>query len=224
MRAPSSKRPTPLNAKDTGPLFQIATTYAQQDNIPMALQTVDRVLAVDPRNIQALVFKADLYARQHDDARTSEAYDDAVVAAATDDEKVAIMMRKAGYFVAEHEDPQADAILQQMTYAVSQGRRRLRRLRRLLCVASINSTSGRRNGKPRSRSTRTTRAPCWDSAKSSMQAGKLNDSISYLASLHASLARRAGLRAAGPSILARPRLLRRARCVRQELRDCSGHP
>ena len=71
-----------LNPKDTGPLFQIATTYAQQDNIPMALQTVAaRVLAVDPRNVQALVFKADLYARQHDDARTSEAYDDAVVAA-----------------------------------------------------------------------------------------------------------------------------------------------
>ena len=84
-----------LNTKDTAPLFQIATTYAQQDNIPMALQTVGRALAVDPRDIQALVFKADLYARQHDDAHTSEAYDDAVVAAPTDDEKVAIMIRKA---------------------------------------------------------------------------------------------------------------------------------
>jgi tetratricopeptide (TPR) repeat protein len=103
-----------LNPKDTAPLFQIATTYAQQDNIPMALQTIQRALAVDPRSIQALVFKADLYARQHDDARTVEAYDDAVVAAPTDDQKVAIMIRKAGYFVQEKKDSQALPIFQQI--------------------------------------------------------------------------------------------------------------
>jgi len=103
-----------LNQKDTGPLFQIATTYAEQDNIPMALQTVQRALAVDPRNVQALVFKADLYAKQHDDAHTIEAYDDAVVVAATDDEKVAIMIRKAGYFVQEKKDAQGVAIFQQI--------------------------------------------------------------------------------------------------------------
>jgi tetratricopeptide (TPR) repeat protein len=103
-----------LNPKDTAPLFQIATTYAQQDNIPMALQTIQRALAVDPRSIQALVFKADLYARQHDDARTVEAYDDAVVAAPTDDQKVAIMIRKAGYFAQEKKDSQAVAIFQQI--------------------------------------------------------------------------------------------------------------
>ena len=92
-----------LNTKDTAPIFQIATTYAQQDNVPMALQTIARGLAIDPRNIQALVFKADLYARQHDDAHASEAYDDAIVAAPTDDEKVAIMMRKAAYFISGEE-------------------------------------------------------------------------------------------------------------------------
>lgn len=104
-----------LNTKDTAPLFQIATTYAQQDNVPMALQTVGRALAVDPRDIQALVFKADLYARQHDDAHTSEAYDDAVVAAPTDGEKVAIMIRKASYFIGEKKDAQGVAIFQQVT-------------------------------------------------------------------------------------------------------------
>lgn len=103
-----------LNKKDTTPLFQIATTYAQQDNVPLALQSIARALAVDPRNVQALVFKADLYAKQHDDARATEAYDDAVVAAPTDDEKVAIMVRKAGYFVAEKKDAQGVAIMQQM--------------------------------------------------------------------------------------------------------------
>jgi tetratricopeptide (TPR) repeat protein len=104
-----------LNPKDTAPLFQIATTYAQQDNIPLALATVARALALDPRNIQALVFKADLYARQHDDAHTSQAYDDAVVAAPTDDEKVAILVRKAAYFVQEKKQPQGLAIFQQVT-------------------------------------------------------------------------------------------------------------
>jgi predicted Zn-dependent protease len=80
----------------------------------MALQAISRALAIDPRNIQALVFRADLYAKQHDDARATEAYDDAVVAAATDDEKVSIMTRKAGYFVQEKKDAQAVAIFQQM--------------------------------------------------------------------------------------------------------------
>jgi tetratricopeptide (TPR) repeat protein len=103
-----------MNKKDTTAIFQIATTYAQQDNIPMALQTIARALAIDPRNIQALVFKADLYAKQHDDAHATEAYDDAVVAASTDDEKVAIMVRKAGYFVQEKKDAQGVAIFQQM--------------------------------------------------------------------------------------------------------------
>jgi tetratricopeptide (TPR) repeat protein len=104
-----------LNTKDVAPLFQIATTYAQQDNIPMAVATIQRALAVDPRNIQALVLRADLYARQHDDAHATEAYDDAVVAAATDDQKVAIMVRKAGYFAQEKKDAQAAAIFTQIT-------------------------------------------------------------------------------------------------------------
>ncbi len=104
-----------MNTKDVSPLFQIATTYAQADNIPMALQAIGRVLAIDPRNIQALVFKADLYARQHDDARAAEAYDDAIVAAPTDDQKVTIMIRKAGYFIQEKKDAQGLAVLQQAT-------------------------------------------------------------------------------------------------------------
>lgn len=104
-----------LDPKDTGPLFQIASTYADQDNIPMALQSIQRALTVDPRNIQALVFKADLYARQHDDAHASQAYDDAAVAASTDDQKVEIMVRKAAYFASEKKYPQAEAIFNQIT-------------------------------------------------------------------------------------------------------------
>ncbi|MDP9025666.1 MAG: tetratricopeptide repeat protein [Candidatus Eremiobacteraeota bacterium] len=102
-----------LNAKDTSPLYQIATTYGQQNNIPMAVQTVDRVLAIDPKNVQALVFKADLYAKQHDDRKAPAAYDDAVVAATTDDQRVAIMVRKATYFVEEKKPNDAQGVFDQ---------------------------------------------------------------------------------------------------------------
>lgn len=168
-----------LNQRDTSPLFQIATTYAQQDNVPMAIQTVGRILAIDPRNIQALVFKADLYARQHDDARATEAYDDAVVAAPTDDEKVAIMTRKAGYFLAEHKDAQGVAILQQMTTQfpkVPAG-----------FVAFGNYYATQRQYQKAAAQWQAALAlnPNDDGAllglgEVSMQTGKLNDSISYL--------------------------------------------
>ncbi|HTU81187.1 MAG TPA: tetratricopeptide repeat protein [Candidatus Acidoferrales bacterium] len=104
-----------LDPKDPAPIFQIATTYVDQNNIPMALTTIDRAIALDPKNVQALAFKANLYARQHDDARTSAAYDDAVVAATTDDQKVQLMISKAGYFIAEKKYPQGEAVLTQVT-------------------------------------------------------------------------------------------------------------
>lgn len=103
-----------LSPKDPAPIYQIATTYAQQNNIPLALTTIDRALAIDPKSVQALVYKADLYAKQHDDAKTTAAYDDAIVAATTDDEKATIMVRKATYFIAEKKFPQGEAILAQV--------------------------------------------------------------------------------------------------------------
>lgn len=104
-----------LNTKDTAPIYQIATTYAQQNNIPMALQTINRALMIDPKSVQALVYKADLYAKQHDDVQASAAYDDAIVAAPSDDEKAQIMVRKASYFIGEKKDAQGVAILTQAT-------------------------------------------------------------------------------------------------------------
>ncbi|MBV8373369.1 MAG: tetratricopeptide repeat protein [Candidatus Eremiobacteraeota bacterium] len=102
-----------LNPKDTAAIYQMATTYAQQNNIPMALQTINRALMIDPKSIQALVYRADLYAKQHDDAQASAAYDDAIVAAPSDDEKAQIMVRKAAYFFGEKKNAQGEAILAQ---------------------------------------------------------------------------------------------------------------
>ncbi len=103
-----------LNVKDVTPIFQIATTYAQQNNLPMAIQSIDRALAIDPKNLQALVYKADLYSKQNDETKAIAAYDDAIVAAPSDDQKVAIMVRKAGFYVDAKKNAQAEAIFQQM--------------------------------------------------------------------------------------------------------------
>ncbi|MGB6985676.1 MAG: tetratricopeptide repeat protein [Candidatus Aquilonibacter sp.] len=99
--------------KAPDPIIQIAQTYAAQNNIPIALQQVSRALALDPKNLQALVFKADLYARQHADDQTSAAYDDAIVAAPDDAQKVQIVIRKAAYFVQEKKNSQAETIFLQ---------------------------------------------------------------------------------------------------------------
>lgn len=109
-----------LDPKNPDPILQIANSYAVQNNIPAALQAVERVLAIDPRNTQALVFKADLYAKQHDDTRVSQAYDDAVISAPTADEKVAILTRKAGYYVQSKKYSQAEAVFTQMIAAYPQ--------------------------------------------------------------------------------------------------------
>ncbi len=103
-----------LDKTSTKPLFLIAQTYVAQNKIPTALQTIDRALAVDPQSVDALVTRADLYAREHDDAQALLAYDDAIVAAPTDEQKVAITIRKATYLSQQHHDDQAAAIYAQL--------------------------------------------------------------------------------------------------------------
>ena len=99
--------------KAPDPIIQIAQTYAAQNNTTMALQQVSRALALDPKNVQALVFKADLYARQHLDQQAAAAYDDAIVAATDDAQKVQITIRKASYFVQEKKFSQAESVFLQ---------------------------------------------------------------------------------------------------------------
>ncbi len=99
-----------IDPKNTQALYQIAQTYSGQNNIDKAVTAIDRVLMIDPSDTQALMFKAQLFASEHDDQKTSAAYDDAVVAATTDDEKVSILLRKALYFVDEKKNDQAETI------------------------------------------------------------------------------------------------------------------
>ncbi len=96
---------------DTSPIIAIAKTYAAQNNLPMALKTVDRALAIAPGDTQTLVYKADLYGKEHDEAHVGPAYDDAVVSAKSDDEKVQILIRKASYYNDDKKPDQVAAVL-----------------------------------------------------------------------------------------------------------------
>ena len=103
-----------LDPENSQPIVQIANTYAAQNNIPKALATMDRALKINPMDVQSLVYKADLYAKQHDDANVGNAYDDAVVAAKSDNQKVAILARKASYYIDDKKPQIAESVFKQM--------------------------------------------------------------------------------------------------------------
>lgn len=99
-----------LDNKDVTPLLQEAQTYQSQNAIPSALTIVQRALVADPRNVQALVFKADLLAQQHNTALSASAFDDAVAAAPDQNIKVGILIQKAAMYSAEKQPAQAQAV------------------------------------------------------------------------------------------------------------------
>ncbi len=101
-----------LDPKNVAPLMQEAQTWVMQNTIPNALTVVDRAIAADPKNVQVLVYRADLYAKQRDVTRSASAYDDAAAAAATDNEKSSVMVRKALMYAAANQQPQAQATFQ----------------------------------------------------------------------------------------------------------------
>ena len=102
-----------LDQKDITPLLQEAQTYVAQDAVPSAVTIVERALQYDPKNVQALVFKADLIAKEQDFAQASAAYDDAVAAAPNDQARVGILVRKAAMYAAAKQPAQAQAVFEQ---------------------------------------------------------------------------------------------------------------
>ena len=210
-----------LNVKDVTPIFQIATTYAQQNNLAMAVQTIDRALAIDPKNLQALVYKADIYAKQNDETKAVAAYDDAVVAAPSDDQKVAVLVRKAGYFVDQKKYAQADAVFQQITttYPKIAGG----------FVAYGDYYASQKQYDKAAAQWQAALAIDPDNAQSLLNLGQISLQSEQghrrrqlPQALHASIAGRARLRAARAGVLDRARLSKRARRVRQELRDSAS--
>ncbi len=93
--------------------MQIAQTWVLQNSIPNALAVTDRAIKADPKNVQALIFRGDLYAKQNDLARASAAYDDAIAMAPSDTEKASILVHKAQTYAGAHQSAQAEGVFDQ---------------------------------------------------------------------------------------------------------------
>ena len=206
-----------LNTKDVSPIYQIATTYAQQNNIPMAIQSINRALTIDPKSVQALVYKADLYAKQHDDAQTSAAYDDAVVAAPSDDDKALIMERKAAYFIGEKKYPQGEAILVQVITQYPKIAIGIRRIRHVLCVANQLDKAAAKLQQA-SQIDPNNGPALLALGEISMQSGHANDSVSYFKKYTQVSPDAQGFALLGQAY-SQAQLFQRSRSVRQELRN-----
>ncbi len=102
-----------LAPKDPTPSLQSARIYQQQKLYPKALAAIHQALAISPGDLDLLLFRASLYAAEHNDAKTVLAYDDAEYAATNEDDRVKVLMEKATYFTGEKKYPQALAIFQE---------------------------------------------------------------------------------------------------------------
>ena len=168
-----------MNKKDTTPIYQIATTYAQQNNIPMALQTIDRALMVDPKSVQALVYKARSLRQAARRCESHRSLRRRHRGRAKRRREGSDMVRKAGYFVSEKKNAQGEAILTQVDHAISEGSGGLRRLRRLLRAAA-SMGQGRGQAKAALALDPDNAPALLSLGEISMQNGKANDSVGYL--------------------------------------------
>lgn len=98
-----------LDPKDPHPLVLEARTYEDASSLALAMPILDRALAIDPKNIEALAAKAELASAMHD-VKTSIATYELIFAQATDDDgKVAVVDQEAAVYAREKQDSEADA-------------------------------------------------------------------------------------------------------------------
>jgi len=102
-----------LDPKDVTPLIQEAQTFLSQKNYANAISTINRALAADPKNVRAMMFKADALAQSNDIPKAASAYDDAVAAAAGDDDKIQITVRKAIMYAQHNQRGDAENVFNQ---------------------------------------------------------------------------------------------------------------
>lgn len=101
-----------LNPKDVSPLIQEAQTWVSQKTLPNALAVINRAITADPTNVQILVFRGDIYAKQHNLAQAASAYADAMAAASTDAQKAGVEVHEAQTYAAANQQAQAQSTFQ----------------------------------------------------------------------------------------------------------------
>lgn len=98
-----------LEPKDPHPLVLEARTYEDASSLALAMPLLDRALALDPKNVEALAAKAELASAMHD-VKTSIATYELIFAQAQDnDSKVAVTDQEALVYAREKQDTDADA-------------------------------------------------------------------------------------------------------------------
>ena len=98
-----------LDPKDAHPIVLEARTYEDQKSLPLAQQTLDRALAVDPKSLEALIDKAQVTSAQHD-IKTSIATYNTIASMFTDNvDLAAIYDQMAIAYAREKDDANADA-------------------------------------------------------------------------------------------------------------------
>jgi aspartate beta-hydroxylase len=81
-----------LGQADASVFFGLAFAFRQLKNHALCISTIDRALALEPRNLQALIFKADVYA-EIGDSRAASAFYLAVVKAASPTQQLSAEMQ-----------------------------------------------------------------------------------------------------------------------------------
>ena len=98
-----------LDPKDPHPLVLEARTYEDATSLALAMPILDRALAIDPKNLEALAAKAELASAMHDVKTSIATYETIFAEAKDNDGKIAVIDQEAIVYAREKQDTEADA-------------------------------------------------------------------------------------------------------------------
>src|SRR5579875_3471739 len=98
-----------LDPKNVAPLLYEAKTYTEQGAAPLALQVLDRALAIDPRNPDVLLTKAQTLGAEHNVKDAVAIYEQLANIVTDAVDKVSVIDAEAHLYADEKMNDQADA-------------------------------------------------------------------------------------------------------------------
>jgi tetratricopeptide (TPR) repeat protein len=98
-----------LDTKDPHPLVLEARTYEDSNALALAMPLLDRAIAEDPANMEALANKAELASAQHDVTTSIATYTTILGLVTTDADRAAVTDQMAGVYARENQAANADA-------------------------------------------------------------------------------------------------------------------
>ncbi len=99
-----------LAPKDAAPFNDEAITYIDQTSIALAGDAYDRALGIDPKNSEALLGRARVYANSHDVKNAIATFDRLLAVQTTPADQAAVLDFEANVYAAEKMDSQAQQL------------------------------------------------------------------------------------------------------------------